>query len=144
MILIVFLAFCELLVCTNNLGNYFTKHGGAVFGFKVVVLPELCTFHWYITFFGIYCGWTTLAVIALVRCLAVVSKAFQKIFANKRIFCIIIPTIILFSFLAAIPFFFEVLIYFCYFFMLYLFKAYADGSSIKVSRSIFKRVYTLY
>ena len=107
MILIVFLAFCELMACANNIGNYFTKHGGAVFRFKLMGNPTICTVHWYFTFFGMYCGWSTLAVIALVRCLAVVSKTSQKIFAKKRIFFFIIPTIIIFSMLVAIPFFFD-------------------------------------
>ena len=107
MILIVFLAICELCGCANNLGNYFTKHGGAVFRFKVVVHPTLCTVHWYFTFFGIYCGWLTLAVISMVRCLAVVSKTSQKIFAKKNIFFVIIPAIIIFGYIAAIPFFMD-------------------------------------
>ena len=104
MIMIVFLAVCELSGCANNLGNYFMKHGGAVFRFKVVFHPILCSIHWYLTFFGIYCGWITLAVVSLIRCLAVVSKASQRIFAKKKIFFFIIPTIIFFGFLTAVPF----------------------------------------
>ena len=107
MIMIVFLAVCELSGCANNLGNYFMKHGGAVFHFKVVFHPSICSFHWYLTFFGIYCGWITLAVISLIRVSAVVSTASQKLFEKKRIFFFIIPTIIFFGYLAAVPFLLE-------------------------------------
>ena len=108
-IMVLHLAFTDLIVCCTNLPNYFIKHGGAVFKFKHAFSKAECDIMWYFTFFSIYNGWLAQGVIAVIRALSMMSEKLANLFARKWIFFFIIPGMYLFSALMAIPFFLEVL-----------------------------------
>ena len=107
-IMVLHLAFTDLIVCCTNLPNYFIKHGGAVFQFKHAFSKLECDIMWYFTFFSIYNGWLAQGVIAVIRALSMMSERMANLFAKKWIFFFIIPGMYAFSALMAIPFFLEV------------------------------------
>ena len=106
-VLVYFLTMCDFGVAVIWLPNAFLRHGGAAFDFKLPLSLPMCNLVLSNMFF-IICGWLSFAMIALMRCMAVLNPRSVPFFSFKRVTFVVIPLMVAFAFAVLIPFFFEV------------------------------------
>ena len=107
-ILVYFLAICDFAVAVVLLPNNFLKTGGSTFNFKLAVSYPMCNFIWFTNLFCVICGWLCFAMIALMRCLAVLNPKSVQFFSFKRVIFMVLPLMVAFAFALLIPFMVEV------------------------------------